>query len=393
MGAEQKNGLRIFKIENQKVEVKQGTKEDKNPWTIEPNLSFDLLLQTYEWSFIVGGIIDKISKSCASGFEPTGNDKLDIFLNSIDIKFWFANILVFGNLFLEKVKNKKWDFSYFEPFLTTTVRVKSDGSYVQRISNDKPFTKDDVVHIKTQSMRSKKYWESIFLNVTTQIALLANIDVFYEKLFDKGLIYPFILNDEENKLTDEQCKDIQIMINDGLRWLENSFRGLVLPTKLSKMDLTTNIDNNVFIELRTQLIKSICVGINYPYGLVINDSSNKATSDTEFKALLKEIISPLQNEFLLQFKRALKAIKTDLWKEEDVEKIFFIAVDVKNQLDEMRKWTGYKSAGILTANEVREQIWWEIMEGWDSLETRMTPEQTKETMADVQKKVEKIYNK
>jgi len=393
MGVEKKNGMRIFKIENQKVEIKQWTKEDNNLWVIEPNLSFNLLLQTYEWSFIVGWIIDKISKSCASGFEPTGNNKLDMFLRSIDTKFWFANILVFWNLFLEKVKNLKWDFSYFEPFLTTTMKVKSDWSFVQRISKDIPFTKDEVVHIKTQSMRSKKYWESIFLNVTTQIALLSNIDTFYEKLFDKGLIYPFILNDEENKLTDEQCKDIQIMINDGLRWLENSFRWLVLPTKLSKMDLTTNIDNNVFIELRTQLIKSICVGINYPYWLVINDSSNKATSDTEFKALLKEIISPLQNEFLLQFKRALSWIKTDIRQETDIDKIFFVAVDVKNQLDEMRKWTGYKSAWILTANEVREQIWWVKMEWWNALETRMSPEQTKQTMDEVQKKVEKIYNK
>lgn len=393
MVIEQKNGIRLFKIENPKVDIKQWNPEDKNLGVLEPSLSFELLLKTYEGSFIIGWVVDKIAKSFASGFEPTENKDLDQFLSEINMRFRWTNLLVFGNLFLEKVKTLKWDFAYFEPFITTTMRVKQDGAFVQRINQDKPFESADVVHIKTQSMRSKKYGESLFLNVTTQISLLQLIDSFYEKLFDRWLIYPFILNDEENKLTDEQCKDIQLMINDWLRWLDNAFRWLVLPSKLSKMDLATNIDNNVFMDLRNQLIKAICVGINYPYWLVINDSANRATSDTEFKTLLKEIITPLQTEFLVQFKRAMKEITTDKWKPEDIDKIFFVAVDVKNQLDEMRKWTWYKSAWILTANEIREQIWWEITEGWDTLETRMTPEQTQQNMDEIKKKVEKIYNK
>lgn len=389
-----KNDIVIYKFS--KEEVKQQDTTNEKTGIISPEIPFDLLLKAYKDSFILSWIVDKIAKSCAGEFEDIKNDELKKFLWSINLRLRFTNLLVFWNLFLEKIKNKKGEFIWFESFLTTTVKVKQGEksiSYVQQTTSQKPFEKDSVCHIKLDSLSSKLYWDSIFTNVITQVTLLALIDQFYNILFDRWLIAPFLLFDPEWKLTDDQCKTIQVMINEWLRWLDNSFRGLTLSTKLEKMDLSSNIDHNIFNKLRTDLIKAICIWINYPYWLVVNDSSNRATADIEYQALLKEVIVPLQQEFLGQLKTQLKDIKTDKWTENDIDTIFFKSVDIKNKFEEMKTWTWYKTAGIFTANEVRKELGRNVIDGWDSLETRMTPEQTRENMEDIQKKISKIYNK
>lgn len=43
--------------------------------------------------------------------------------------------------------------------------------------------------------------------------------------------------------------------------------------------------------------------------------------------------------------------------------------DTKNELDDMKVKTGYKTSGILTANEIREELGYDPIDGGDILQT------------------------
>jgi len=75
---------------------------------LNPPISFYALQKAYEDSFILGGIFEKLSSSAHTGFKQTKNKDLDKLLATLDVKYVFENILVFGNAYVEKVRNGKW---------------------------------------------------------------------------------------------------------------------------------------------------------------------------------------------------------------------------------------------------------------------------------------------
>jgi len=76
---------------------------------------------------------------------------------------------------------------------------------------------EEVIHIKRVSIRSKYYGDSIFSKCVQQVALLANIDKFYDKLFDNGLIQPNLLFDESGEMEQVHKDALKAMIQDNIK--------------------------------------------------------------------------------------------------------------------------------------------------------------------------------
>ena len=68
-----------------------------------------------------------------------------------------------------------------------------------------------------------------------------------------------------------------------------------------------------------------------------------------------------------------------------------LAIDTKNQLDEMKVLTGYQSAGSMTANEVRAKIGLDAIDGGDELAAQKTTAEMSE-MEKTEKTIQKMYD-
>lgn len=65
---------------------KSAVSKQKDGWKnvtgiIHPDTPFDLLVDAYQQSFIVGGIVDRVATSAASGFTASGDGDLDAVLS------------------------------------------------------------------------------------------------------------------------------------------------------------------------------------------------------------------------------------------------------------------------------------------------------------------------
>lgn len=151
----------------------------------------------YEESFIIGGIIDRIVTIARSEWRypdiMTEDDRRII--ESIDREYGFRSLITTGNIFYEKIRNNADKLDSLERFITTEVRLckktennittleyrqESDG-----VINPVPFAKENVVHIKLTSNKSRYYGDSKIYKARQQILLLALIDKFYSKMFEK----------------------------------------------------------------------------------------------------------------------------------------------------------------------------------------------------------------
>lgn len=68
-----------------------------------------------------------------------------------------------------------------------------------------------------------------------------------------------------------------------------------------------------------------------------------------------------------------------------------LAIDTKNQLDEMKVLTGYQSSGAMTANEVRAKIGLDAIDGGDELTTRENTAEASE-VEKVEQSIQKMYD-
>lgn len=197
----------------------------------------------------------------------------------------------------------------------------------------------ELYHYKGSSLTNKFYGDAKWSKCITQICLLEIIDQFYEEYFNNGLINPFLLAVQNGELSEEELETINLMIKDGMRGKDNAFAGLTVPAMLTKVDLSNELKTDDFLKYRTDLIKSIAICLNIPYGMLINDSSNRATSETELDKFNKDIIVPLQNRYIEQIKDMLIVAG---YPEEAVNKLEFKTVDTRNQKEIMEVATGYK---------------------------------------------------
>lgn len=156
---------------------------------INPPIDFFALKKAYENSFILGGVFEKLASAGSKRFKPTNNVELDTLLANLDMKYVLENVLVFGNAYIEKVRNGQGKIVKLLPFLTTSLNAWLLGEqfgYVQRISGKQQFfLPEEVIHTKTTSLATNFYGESKFSKAVDQIVLLAQIDEYYSHNFDK----------------------------------------------------------------------------------------------------------------------------------------------------------------------------------------------------------------
>lgn len=378
--------------------AKPSVSKQKDGWKsvtgiVHPETPFDLLVDAYQGSFIVGGIVDRVATSAASGFTASGDADLDRILSGVDTKYVFENLYVCGNVFLEVVRSNDGKVSQLFPFITKQVRVKVESkddvnvlSYLQLVNGivSQPFTPDEVIHARLSSMSSRYYGDSKIAKAAAQISLLAQIDQYYASLFDRGFLGTSFLIDKEGKLTDDQKNALKTALSDRAAGIKNAFSTAIIPTVMERIDLDTPVDTSAFLEYRKELIKSICVALVIPYDLLISDSSNRAAAVSSLEAFNKDVVTPLQESFMRQLRFALEK---DFPKIKDVS---FNPVDVSNQLEEMKVDVGYKHAGIMSANEVRTKLGLGTVAGADTLETSKDTTNGSSDTANIMKAEEEI---
>lgn len=343
---------------------------------VSPPISFYALQKAYEDSFILGGIFAKLAAAGDSGWKDTGNIQLDEMLDRLDMKKTYENLLVYGNVFLEKVIDGKGQVAELLDILTDTMwvwRLGEEQGFVQLVSGKRHFfLTEEILHSKTTSIISKYYGDSKFSKAVDQIVLLAQIDQYYGRLFDQGLMSACLLVDKGDatgkKLGEKNRATLEIWLEDNASGAKNAFKTVVVPSALEKLDLDRNLDTEAFLKYRADLIESIAIALNIPVDLLTPKSSNRSTSEVAYDMLNQIIVKPMQDGFIRDLKEALR----DTFGA-DVEKIEINPVDSKDEEKEMKVATGYKNAGIMTANEVRATLGLKPIAGGDILEVNKAP--------------------
>lgn len=371
----------LVKKENKNISIQNNPKKWNNIENfINPPIDFWILTDTYSDSSLISWIIWKVATKANSPFSKTWSEQLDLILENLDIENIVINFLVYGNCYLERLKTISWQKTLeFEQIITETVKLsRKENIFLTQIwenfSSDVDFLEEDILFFKRNSITSKKYWESLFANSINEIILLTYITKYFKNFFKNWNINPTILFDENKELDEEQIEKIQNLINDKIVWVENSHSTIIIQAKMWKIDLATIFDPEKYISLKRELKEDIAIDMNIPFDLLSSESSNKATSQIAMETLYSNIIIPLQdkiaNQIKKQFLKWFRAEKTEeCWKnitEENILKISFIDINLKNPKEEMETLTWYLKNGILSVNEVREiAILWEPIEWWD----------------------------
>ncbi len=365
---EQTNNI-IFVEKSDNTQSKQ-VKDPATKGAIDPPINFRILQMAYDDSFILGGVFDKLSTAGNTGFKETKNAELDAVLSTLDLKYIFENILVYGNTFIEKVMDGRGKVVELSTILTYTINVWRMGQlegYLQRISGREHFfLPEEVIHCKTTSMMTKDYGDSKFSKAVEQIVLLSQIDQYYSSMFNRGMIGSCLLVDKGDKdgkkMSDENRKQLTAWLQDNAAGLQKSFKTAIVPTDLAKLDLDKDMDTEAFLKYRADLIESIAISLNIPVDLLTSKNSNRSTSEVAFETLNALIVKPMQDSFV-------QDLRENLRKEfgNAVDSIEIISSDTQDEEKDMKIYTGYKKAGIMTANEVREKLGLPTMEGGDLL--------------------------
>lgn len=379
MGKRENSGDRVSFINAKTPAVSKQPVDQALKGMITPPVGFYALRKAYDDSFILGGIFDKLSAAGDSGFKETGNPELDSILRSIDMRKVFENLLVYGNVFFEKVLDGTGKVAALYDILTETMsvwRLNEEEGYVQTVSGRRMFfLLDEILHSKTTSIVTKFYGESKFSKAIDQIILLAQIDQYYSRLFNQGLMSPCLIMDKGDqngkKLSAANRAALDDWLEDNVGGVKNAFKTAVVPTELARLELDRNIDTKAFLEYRSALIESIAIALNIPVELLMPKSSNRATAEVAYAILNNIIVKPMQGAFIRDLKESLRGTFGA-----SVDAIELNPVDSKDDEKEMKVLTGYKTSGILTANEVREKIGLAAATGGDVLEVSKAPAST-----------------
>jgi len=373
----------------------QQNKEKVVEWIMEPETPFYLLINVVENSFIVWWIIDKISTNADSGFMEftkesiKGYDNFTIqslqgLLHDFDVKHAIASIASCGNYRLEVIwwqdKKKPQDIELL-PFLTHECKLKWDRTLMQINSHwEKEFLPGRYIHLKARSLKTRYYGDSIFTKCVRQIVVLDAIDKHYERFFDHGMINTKLLMDVNAELSEDSIKIIQETIKDRLRGDDNSFTTAIVPTELKQLDLENKVDVKWLLQYRIDLIKAISIALNMPYDMLIADSSNRASSEVSQENFNRHVVKPLQDQFIKQLRKWLRPFFWDI-----VDHISLKSIDTKNQLEEMKIFTGYKTAWIFTTNMVLKELGYDPIQWGDVLETSWSLSQTADEINEINK--------
>lgn len=191
--------------------------------------------------------------------------------------------------------------------------------------------------------------------------------------------------DKNGTMTPEQKDALRSYLNDRAQGLANAFSLAILPFDASLLNLDDISNVEKFLTYREDLIQSIAIALNVPVDILLPQKASRATKEVSLSELNTDIIWPMQ-------RRVLEAFKKSLRKEiPDIDGVGILAIDTKNQLDEMKVLTGYQSAGAMTANEVRAKIGLDAIDGGDELAPQKTTAEASE-VEKVEQSIQKMYD-
>lgn len=344
----------------------------------DPTISYATLQSAIENSFILWWIIKKLSRFASLGFKPLNKNEnltdkelaVKNILDQIDQEFVFRNLFGFGDCYYEFSRAMNIKYSKLYPMLTKNIRMKVKGDelvYEQTGVAQVEFTKDEMFHFKQLSITNKYFGDSIFAESTSQVVLLKKIDDFYKMMFKRWMLKQKIFIDPEGQLAnDEDEKAVfEALVRDQMKGEDNAFSTALIPYDLKTLDLQDDVDGDSLLNLRSALIKSIAIGTDIPYDVIMTDNSNRSTIE-----IAKELVAPIITSAQTRFVQQLKEQMIAKWYDpEVVGRIEMITIDTTNQLDDMKVNTGYKSAWIMTTNEVRKNLGLDPIAGGDELST------------------------
>jgi HK97 family phage portal protein len=367
----------------------QQAEKEKNQYFVSPPIGFDALIMSYESSFMLWGIVERIATSAGVGFKPTENAELDAMLASIDIEEMVKSFLVTGNFFFEMAFSLGGKLALF-PFITKEVKLKPDYTLIQEAGGTQvAFEKWTYIQIKRGSLSSRYWGESLIGRCVSQIILLQNIDKFYGKLFERGLLQAFILTDKSGVMSKEDRDAVDAIIKDVFSGADNAFNSWVIGADLQRVDLTSGVDNQYFVELRREAKKDIAIALNFPYDLLDSQNSNRSIAEVSLENLNIFITKPNLTRIANQLKEPLRK-----YFGPSVNKIAFNDIDVSNQKEEMEVDTGYVREGVKTPNEVREKLGLAPHDDGNTLGSRpVTPEDLQNGIKqNISASLQKMYN-
>lgn len=421
--AEKKNTVEIVKADNPRS--KQVKDNDTRVGTRIPKIPFSTLLNLYYDSFVVSWLTDKISTAISSGFD-TKDDKLLTMLNTIDHEFLNRNKVLCGNAFFEVIRDGKGSVLELVPVLSNTIEIMNDwDGYKQSIGTKVTYFNEftpladrvartalwteskagekelvntgkwcgfnpnlnEIYHFKNTSLDTKYYGASYFESAIDQIVLIEQIDSYYSKAFDNGMIKAKILfsKSEKKGFSKDDKTALKEFLKAKMKGLDKAFSTAIVDNEVWFVDLEHEIDANAFIEYRQQLLKAVAISLNIPYDMILSDNSNRASSQVSMESFNKFTIAPFQAQNVRDFKILFQDNKyTNL----DTLKYDFI--DTKDQKEDMEVLTGFKKAGVMTANEVREKLGLKPLDGWDELVVDSQAQQ-KDQLTDLMKKEETSF--
>lgn len=362
----------------------------ENDWYTSYSQDFSVYDKVYDWSYIVAGIVDKITLGINSG-RDIEDPVLKEAVKMVKIGFLAKSLAKYGNAFLEISRNKKGEIQAIYPVAAKSIKQIKGGGFVQENGTEKSFfnaftpfdqwaekvtihatsgawawelrynTQEkscgfnpnltEILHIKLEESDDIRWGKSLFYPVLMQVLILKQIDQYYTGYFDNGLIQQKILNDESGMTAEEDLEALKERFMQEAKGVENAHSTMIFPWKISVTNLSDEINTEAFLNYRQCLQKSIAMRFQIPYDLLDTTDSNKASSTTALSAFYKNTVFPLQ-ELILE--SIHKLFGDDKRYASKVEEIQLKKVDTKERKTDAETVKILTATGCFTKNEIRK---------------------------------------
>lgn len=378
----------------------------ENDWYTSYSQDFSVYDKVYDWSYIVAGIVDKITLGINSG-RDIEDWVLKEAVKMVKIGFIAKSLAKYGNAFLEISRNKKWEIQAIYPVAAKSIKQIKGGGFVQENGTEKSFFNaftpfdqwvdkiaihttseawawelrynaqekscgfnpnlTEILHIKLEESDDIRWGKSLFYPVLMQVLILKQIDQYYTGYFDNGLIQQKILNDESGMTAEEDLEALKERFQQEAKGVENAHSTMIFPWKISVTNLSDEINTEAFLNYRQHLQKSIAMRFQIPYDLLDTTDSNKASSTTALSAFYKNTVFPLQ-ELILESIQLL--FGDDKRYASKVEEIQLKKVDTKERKTDAETVKILTATGCFTKNEIRKFMNYdELSVGGDEIAT------------------------
>ena len=298
-------------------------------------------------------------KSIVKGIKRS---KVDLLLNTEpnlfqDISTFKRNCitdyLLDGNIFIY------YDGVHLYHIPADNVRIEGDvKNYIEFFEyNDTRFSPDEMIHIKENSFHDIYRGVSRLKPAVRTMKIIKSMRNFQDKFFENGAIPGLVLkspNTLSEKIKERMIQSWSARYNPET----GGRRPLILDGGIEVDDLTNiNFKDLDFQHSITENEKVICKALGIPYLLL--DSGNNANIRPNMRMYYLETILPIHRKISSALERFFGfEIKED-------------TTEIPALQPELRDQSSYYSAlvngGIITINEARERLGYDVMDGQDSI--------------------------